>query len=308
MFSLFGGSPVVRRKTARRKSVRRKATKRKATKRKATRRKATKRKAQKKRVAKGRKRFVYGGSPTEQEPTEQELREQLASLRVREEALRKQIFDARYLSKPKDQEKIDRIQSELISVNSYITHILSKLPIKETDSMGDFSSSGDEFDGGSPFRKPGDPVKEFQGFARTSRVGMFNPEGVLTTNEVLTRTTDGPPPTIPALTGKIIVKFFEGGGIGSIDDLLPLLEGDFSQIPIESVILMLKSYILEIKGPKGKASIGDSITLLPPNIRFLERLIGVLTQLQPEVEAAKAAAATTAATTEAAEEDDEDGF
>ena len=57
MFSLFGGSPVVRRKATRRKSVRRKATKRKAT-----RRKATRRKAQKKRVAKGRKRSVYGGA------------------------------------------------------------------------------------------------------------------------------------------------------------------------------------------------------------------------------------------------------
>ena len=63
MFSLFGGSPVVKRKSVRRKATKRKATKRKATRRKSVRRKATRRKAQKKRVAKGRKRFVYGGSP-----------------------------------------------------------------------------------------------------------------------------------------------------------------------------------------------------------------------------------------------------
>ena len=78
MFSLFGGSPVVRRKTARRK-----ATKRKATRRKSVRRKATRRKAQKKRVAKGRKRFIYGGSPEGNEDKIKELKQKKAKLAVK---------------------------------------------------------------------------------------------------------------------------------------------------------------------------------------------------------------------------------
>mgnify|MGYP001357188559 CR=1 FL=1 len=263
MFSLFGGSPVVRRKATRRKATKRKATKRKATRRKSVRRKATRRKAQKKRVAKGRKRFVYGGSPTEQELNDQE------------EKLIEKMYYLKYYDPYATLGQVEYIQSELRK-------------IREMREM---------MKGGSPFRNPGDPKKEFQGFAENTQVRMVDPGGEFTKSEGLTRTKDGAPPTILQLTTNIILKFVEGGGIPSIDHLQPLLGGDFSQIPIESVILMLESYVTTLRSGanvgilNGRVSIG----LEPTHIDILERLIGVLTQLQPQVEAAKAAKAAEAA-------------